>query len=262
MAGGLAPARHLQRRLHPHVRAASRGAGPGVRAAPVRPGRGLPWHLPRPLLRVVRGVQAGVRPRGRQLPDPPDAGRVARGGELLLPALEVPGAAAQALRGAPRVRAAGLPPQRGGVLREGRAARSLDLALGDRLGDPGAVGPEARDLRLGRRAPELRDRGRVRHGRRDVRCALAGGPPRHRQGHRAVPRGDLAGAVDGRRRGCAEDRLRPRLPDDRRGKDVEEPRAPACTRSSSSTGSAWTPTATTSCARSRSATTATTRSSR
>ncbi len=41
---------------------------------------------------------------------------------------------------------------------------------------------------------------------------LAGRHPRDRQGHRALPRGLLAGLPDVGRRGAAEARLRPRLP--------------------------------------------------
>ena len=50
---------------------------------------------------------------------------------------------------------------------------------------------------------------------------LAGRRARHRQGHRALPRGLLAGLPDVGRHRAAEARLRPRLPVQPRGEDVE-----------------------------------------
>ena len=55
----------------------------------------------------------------------------------------------------------------------------------------------------------------------DVRPLLAGRPPRHRQGHRPLPRGLLAGLPDVGRAAAAEARLRPRLPVQPRREDVE-----------------------------------------
>ncbi len=130
----------------------------------------------------------------------------------------------RALRGAPRLRAAGLPPQRGGRVRQGRAPRPLHLSIRNRLGHPGSLGPEARHLRVGRRVAQLRNGYRVRHRAGDVRRTLAGGPPCDREGHRSIPRGDLAGAADGGGRGGPADRVRARVRDDRRREDVEESR--------------------------------------
>ena len=60
-----------------------------------------------------------------------------------------------------------------------------------------------------------------RHREREVQALLAGRPARDRQGHRALPRGLLAGVPDvGRHRGAAP-HLLPRLPVQPRGKDVE-----------------------------------------
>ncbi len=96
---GVVEALDFVRRLHPHDRAAP----PGCRAAD---GAGLPRRrrcLRRPLrglvLRVVRSLQAGKGPRRRQVPDSPDDARLDPGEELLLSLVEVPGTAAEALRG-------------------------------------------------------------------------------------------------------------------------------------------------------------------
>ncbi len=113
--GGLGQARHRLRRLHPHDRAPPREGRPAApdRRPRERPGRHLPRDLRGPVLRVLRGVLHRGRARRRDVPDPRDAGRAHGGGELLLPALGVRGAAARALRAAPQGRAARDPAQRG-----------------------------------------------------------------------------------------------------------------------------------------------------
>ena len=65
--------------------------------------------------------------------------------------------------------------------------------------------PEARHVCVGRRADQLHHRRRLsRHRQREIPPLLAGRPARHRQGHRALPRGLLAGLPDvGRDRGAA-----------------------------------------------------------
>ena len=57
--------------------------------------------------------------------------------------------------------------------------------------------PDARHLRLVRRAHQLLHRGRVRLRPRALRPVLAGRLPPHRQGHPALPRGLLAGDAHG-----------------------------------------------------------------
>ena len=76
----------------------------------------------------------------------------------LLPPVGLPGQAARALRGAPRVHPAAGAAQRGRELRQGRAGGSLDLAHDARLGHPGAGRGRARHVRVGRRADQLHHR--------------------------------------------------------------------------------------------------------
>ena len=64
-------------------------------------------------------------------------------GELVLPALRLPGAARSALRGAARLRRPRVPPQRGGLLHQGRAGGRLALAAEAEVGDGAALGPRA-----------------------------------------------------------------------------------------------------------------------
>ena len=100
-----------------------------------------------------------------------------------------------------------------------------DLSIcrsGSDWGIPVPVGPQPRDLRVGGRAAELHHRAGLRRRRGLLRPRVAVRPPRDRQGHHAVPRGDLAGAADGGRPRGPAHRLRPRLPHPGRGEDVEE----------------------------------------
>ncbi len=94
------------------------------------------------------------------------AGRVGRGGELLLQAFGLRRAPAGALRGAPRVHRPREVPQRDRRLRRARPQRPLHQPFDLRLGHPGAGRPQARHVRLGRRSDQLPHR----HG-------LAGGSP-------------------------------------------------------------------------------------
>ena len=80
------------------------------------------------------------------------------------------------------------------------------------LREDGIVGPGGRqDLRLVRRADQLHHRRRLPRRPRGVRLLVAGGPARHRQGHRQVPHDLLAGDAVERRAGAAPPRLGPRL---------------------------------------------------
>ncbi len=192
--------RRLVRRLHPHDRAAAQGRRHRDRAAALRRRRHLRRRLRGLVLRQLRGVQAGEGSRQRQLSAAPDAeAGVDQRKELLLPAVEVPAAAARSLRRASRVPAAGCPPQRDPQPDRGRADRHLGQPRRAVVGHSAAVRSRQRRLRLVRRADQLRVGGRPRRRSGAVRELVAGGPARHRQGHHAVPRGDLAGDADGAR---------------------------------------------------------------
>ncbi len=151
---------------------------------------------------------------------PLEAAGAAAGEELLLPDERLRRPAAGALRGAPGLRAAGVGTQRGRVVRAPRAQRPLHLAVELRLGHQGAVGRVARRVRVVRRAAQLRDSGRLRAGRGELRAPLAGDAP-GRQGHPALPRRHLARHADGRRARGAAPGLRARLAAGRRREDVQ-----------------------------------------
>ena len=105
----------------------------------------------------------------------------------------------------PELRAAEGAAQRGGELRARRPAGPVDLAHHLRLGHPRARQRQAHHVCVGRCADQLHHRGGLsRHRQREVQALLAGRPARDRQGHRALPRGLLAGVPDvGRHRGAA-----------------------------------------------------------
>ena len=122
------------------------------------------------------------------------------GDQLLLPALRVRRPAARAVRRAARTSSSRESrPQRGHLVRQAGPAGPVDHPVDLRLGHPGAVGRDARPLRLDRRAAELR-RPPPGYGTDPERFEqlLAGRRAPGRQGHPAVPRGDLAGHADGR----------------------------------------------------------------
>ena len=158
---------HRLRRLHPHDRTSSREGRPAsaVGRARQRPRRHLSRDVRGPVLRLVRGVLHGGRARRRHVPRARAPGRAHGRGELLLPAVGLRGPAARALRTASRGRAARDPAQRGPLPDPGRAPGLLDQPDELPLGDPAPVGPEARLLRLVRRADQLHHRRGVRDGR-------------------------------------------------------------------------------------------------
>ncbi len=175
--GADAEDQRLERLLHPHHRPRARGQGPGDH--PARPRqrprlrgdlRGL--VLP-PLRRLQDRVGAG---RGQHLPDPQDPARARAGGELVLPPLVLPGAARAPLRRAPRLRAPRAPLQRGAVLHQGRAGGRLAVAAEADLGSAAALGPKPGDVRVVRRAAQLRHRAQLRAGRRGPDRSASGRP--------------------------------------------------------------------------------------
>ena len=177
------------------------------------------------VLRQLRGVQAGEGSRQRQLSAAPDAqARMDPGEELLLPAVEVPAAAARSLRRAPGF----LQPE----IRRNEILRLIESGLEDisvsRAGqswgiplpfDPSSVVYVWFDALINyASAVGLgTDRG-------DVRAVVAGGSARHRQGHHALPRRDLAGDADGGEAAAAAPDLRPRVHDDERPADEQDAR--------------------------------------
>ena len=153
---------------------------------------------------------------------PGHAGRMGRGGELFLPPVRLSGQAPRPLRERPELRAAEGAPQRGRKLRARRPEGSVDLAHDLRLGRQGAGRSPAHDVCVGRRAHQLHHRRRLsRYRQREIPPLLAGRPARDRQGHRALPRGVLAGVPDVGRRRRAAPHLLPRLSVQPRREDVE-----------------------------------------
>ena len=188
-----------QRLLHPHERPRARRGGGGGRGADQGERARLRGHLRGLVLPPLRRLQDRRRAGGRQpLPDPPDRARAREGGQLVLPAVGVPGAARAALRGASRLGRARQSLQRGAVLHPGRAAGPLAQPGPDLLGSAGPVGPGAGDLCLDRRPAQLLLGALLRsRGRRPHRSVLARRRAPDRQGHPQVPRGHLARAAHG-----------------------------------------------------------------
>ena len=203
-------AEHLLRPVHPYHR---RRPPRGIQGDLASDG-GRRRHLPGRLLGLVLGARRAVLRRigNRSRRRDPDRhrnrhpGDLDRGADLLLPAVGVCRQAAGPLRGQPGLHRARGAAQRSGQLRLRRAARSVDLANLVRLGGEGARPSRSRHVRLGRRADQLPDRGRLpRHRLRVVPPLLARRSAHDRQGHHPVSRGLLAGVLDvGRNRAAAK----------------------------------------------------------
>ena len=182
-------------------------------------GRHLPGRLQRPVLRRLRSVQDRGGARRRQVPRPRHRARVARGAQLVLPPLRLPGRAPAHLRREPGVRAAGLPLQRGAQLHRGRAARLLDQPRDADLGGADPLGPDQVAYVW---ADALVNYLSALHyaPRRGPRALLAGATLPG-QGHPPLPLRLLAGAAPRRRVRAAEAALRARLPEHRPPEDLE-----------------------------------------
>ena len=113
---------------------------------------------------------------------------------------------------------------------------------------PGA--PDARHVRVGRRADQLHHRRRLPRREQPALALLAGRRARHRQGHRALPRRLLAGVPDVGGHRAAQARVRPRLPATTAGRRCRSRSATWSIRSTSCRPTASTRCATSSCARS------------
>ena len=96
-------ARRLQRLLHPHHRPGARGVRAGLRGEAQGRRRHREAQLRRPLLHRLRGLLVRARPHRRgPVPGPRHQAGLAGGGELLLPAEQVPGQARRVLPCEPR----------------------------------------------------------------------------------------------------------------------------------------------------------------
>ena len=151
------------RRLHPHHRAAPQAAR--RRSCGARSRRAATSTS----ATTRAGTASAARPStprrtcspGNVCPHAQEAGRAHQGVELLLPAERLPGHAARVLRAAPRLRAARGPLQRGEELRARRAARPVaSRAPRFSWGVPVPERPQARDVRVVRRAHQLHERAR------------------------------------------------------------------------------------------------------
>ena len=212
-----------QRLLHPHLRPGARGVRAGLRRAHARIGRRLRGHLLGPVL------HARARPSTRRTSSstamcpihgtPPEwveeknwFFRLSSYEERLSalyddrPEFVLPRAALQ----------------RGAGVHRRRPGGPLALARLDRVGRARAVGARPGDLRLDRRAHQLRSALTYARPGEDLdRPVLAGPLAAAGQGHPQVPRGDLAGDADERRLRAAAAAAHPRLPHGARGQDVE-----------------------------------------
>ncbi len=119
--------------------------------------------LRRPLLHGVRGLLVRARPHARgAVPAARHQAHVAGGGELLLPAQQVPGQAGGLLQGEPRLREAEVALQRGPLVHRAGPRRHQHQPLQHHLGRARALGRGAGHLRVGRRAHQLPERAHVR----------------------------------------------------------------------------------------------------
>ena len=205
--------RHRQRRLHPDDRAP---------APPGHPARSLQavydngyielGHLPRPVLRVLRGLLHRGPAGRRQVPGArPPRHRDGRG-QLLLQAERVPGPPDRVVRGEPRGRRAAGQAQRGAQLHPGRPARHLDHAHVASTGASRSPGTTAHVFYVWYDAL-INYLTAVGYGSDEARCreVVAGRAPPDRQGDHPLPLRVVAGDVHGRRDRPAGPRLRARV---------------------------------------------------
>ena len=168
--------------------------------APLRARRDLLRQVRRALLLRVRALLHGEGDRRRQVPRPPDPADLHRGGELLLPDVGVPGLAAALSGGAPGRRPAGALPERAPGVPPRAAPGPVDQPAEEPapVGHPAPLRRSVRDLRLVRRAPELRVRASAGRTATAFRYWPLRPPP-DRQGHPEAPRDLLALHAEGGR---------------------------------------------------------------
>ena len=174
--------------------------GAGVPAGGLRQRLDLQGHLRGPLLRGLRGVLHRGRPGRRRTARSTSArssGSRRRTGSSSSPTFTSP--CSTGTRPTPTP----CSPRASATRRSASSARasttSPSAASSIDWGVPVPWDPEPRLLRLVRRPHQLRHRRRLRHRPRALRRLVADGPPRHRQGHPAVPLRLLAGHAAGRR---------------------------------------------------------------
>ena len=157
------PARHRLRRLHPHHRAAPLHGGAGV-PADASTTRATSSSAPTRASTASRARRTTPRTSWSTATARSTTGPVEHVVEenyfFKLSRYERP--PARVLRRASRGGAARVAPQRGARLHPRRPAGLLDEPHVDHVGRAAAVGPEARRVRVGRRAVQLLHRGRLR----------------------------------------------------------------------------------------------------
>ena len=200
----------LQRLLHPHHRrgprarsrrssSASTTTATSTRAS-TRAGTARAAPTSRPSPRSARTTRCPIHkiPLTRE-----------KRGELVLPALVLPGArsSASTRSGPDFVSPTSAATRRSSFIKQGLQDVSLSRPTAE-LGGAGPLGPRPGDLRLVRRAAQLLHRAQLRARGRGPDRALLARLPHHRQGHPQVPRRLLARLPDGGRlsrcrRGCS-----------------------------------------------------------
>ena len=180
------------------------------------------WYSVRDEAYYAEERNAAQRAKVRVASEDRHAGRMGGGGELFLQALGLSAEAARSLQRGPNYV---LPKERLNEVASFVRGGLQDLSISRTTFDWGIRCPASRQAHhvcVGRRADQLHHRRRLsRHRQREVQALLAGRSARHRQGHRALPRGLLAGVPDvGRHRGAAAHFL-PRLSVQPRGENVE-----------------------------------------
>ena len=161
-----------------------------------------------------------------EVPGPRNRLRLGVGGERLLPAVEVRGAAPRPLREAPRVRPPGDPPRRDGLVRRGGTDGPLRVPVEGQVGHPVSGRPgHVVYVWLDALANYITALGFGSAGRPPLPGVLGepGGParPPRRQGHPAVPCRLLAGVPPLGGAPAADDGLGARLVAARRQEDVQ-----------------------------------------
>ena len=255
----LGRARHLQRRLHPHDRAAPPPERPAVHAGDLRQRLHAQGRVRGLVLRLVRGVlPRGGPARGPALPGPRATGRVVHGGELVLRAV-----AASRSRCSTGTSAIPTPSSRtrAATRRSGSSTAGLqDISITRTSIDWGVRVPwDPEHVFYVWYDALVNYITAIGYGEdpERVREVVAGGPPPARQGHHPLPLRLVAGDVPRGRHRPTGALHRPRVASRRRREDVEDAARTRSTRSSSPPTSASTRSATTSCARWRSAPTGT-----